>query len=192
MTITLLTDSQGKKMGKTAGNAVWLDANKTTPYEFYQYWRNVDDADVIKCIKMLTFIPIETIREYEKWEGSELNKAKEILAYELTQMIHGTEEAEKAQNAARAIFGGGADDANMPTTVLEPYDFLDGEIGLLTLMSKAGLIASNGEGRRLVQQGGVMVDGEKATDPAMKLSQDKFLNGVVIKKGKKVFHKFTV
>ena len=192
MTITLLTDSQGKKMGKTAGNAVWLDANKTTPYEFYQYWRNVDDADVIKCIKMLTFIPIETIREYEKWEGSDLNKAKEILAYELTQMIHGTEEAEKAQNAARAIFGGGADDANMPTTALEASDFLDGEIGLLTLMSKAGLIASNGEGRRLVQQGGVMVDGEKATDPAMKIKIDKFSDGVVVKKGKKIFHKFTV
>ena len=192
MTITLLTDSQGKKMGKTAGNAVWLDANKTTPYEFYQYWRNVDDADVIKCIKMLTFIPIETIREYEKWEGSDLNKAKEILAYELTQMIHGTEEAEKAQNAARAIFGGGANDANMPTTQLDAFDFVDGEIGLLTLMSKGGLITSNGEGRRLVQQGGVMVDGEKATDPAMKISEDKFSDGVVIKKGKKVFHKFTV
>ena len=192
MTITLLTDSQGKKMGKTAGNAVWLDANKTTPYEFYQYWRNVDDADVIKCIKMLTFIPIETIREYEKWEGSDLNKAKEILAYELTQMIHGTEEAEKAQNAARAIFGGGANDANMPTTQLVAFDFVDGEIGLLTLMSKGGLITSNGEGRRLVQQGGVMVDGEKATDPAMKISLDKFSDGVVIKKGKKVFHKFTV
>ena len=191
MTITLLTDSQGKKMGKTAGNAVWLDAAKTSPYEFYQYWRNVDDADVIKCIKMLTFIPIETIREYEKWEGSELNKAKEILAFELTQMIHGTEEAEKAQAAARAIFGAGADDANMPSTALSADDLTDGVIGILDLMSKGGLIASNGEGRRLVQQGGVSVDGEKVTDPATKITADQISNGVVIKKGKKVFHKFT-
>ena len=192
MTITLLTDSQGKKMGKTAGNAVWLDAAKTSPYEFYQYWRNVDDADVIKCIKMLTFIPIETIREYEKWEGSELNRAKEILAFELTEMIHGREEAEKAQAAARAIFGAGADDANMPTTNLSARDLTDGVIGILDLMSKGGLIASNGEGRRLVQQGGVSVDGEKVTDPATKITAEMLSKGVVIKKGKKVFHKFTV
>ncbi|MBO5201080.1 MAG: tyrosine--tRNA ligase [Clostridia bacterium] len=192
MTITLLTDSQGKKMGKTAGNAVWLDAAKTSPYEFYQYWRNVDDADVIKCIKMLTFIPIETIREYEKWEGSELNRAKEILAFELTEMIHGREEAEKAQAAARAIFGAGADDANMPTTNLSAEDLTDGVIGILDLMSKGGLIASNGEGRRLVQQGGVSVDGEKVTDPATKITAEMLSKGVVIKKGKKVFHKFTV
>ncbi len=192
MTITLLTDSQGKKMGKTAGNAVWLDANNTTPYEFYQYWRNVDDADVIKCIKMLTFIPIETIREYEKWEGSQLNQAKEILAFELTRMIHGEEEANKAQEAARAIFGAGANDANMPTTALDAADLADGVIGILDLMSKGGLIASNGEGRRLVQQGGVSVDGEKVTDPATKITADQLANGVVIKKGKKVFHKFTV
>ena len=191
MTITLLTDSQGKKMGKTAGNAVWLDAAKTSPYDFYQYWRNVDDADVIKCIKMLTFIPIETIREYEKWEGSELNKAKEILAFELTQMIHGTEEAEKAQNAARAIFGAGANDENMPTTVLLESDLTDGVIGILDLMSKGNLIASNGEGRRLVQQGGVSVDGEKVTDPATKITAESIKCGVVIKKGKKVFHKFS-
>ena len=191
MTITLLTDSQGKKMGKTAGNAVWLDAAKTSPYDFYQYWRNVDDADVIKCIKMLTFIPIETIREYEKWEGSELNKAKEILAFELTQMIHGTEEAEKAQNAARAIFGAGANDENMPTTVLLESDLTDGVIGILDLMSKGGLIASNGEGRRLVQQGGVSIDGEKVTDPATKITAESIKCGVVIKKGKKVFHKFS-
>ena len=191
MTITLLTDSQGKKMGKTAGNAVWLDAAKTSPYEFYQYWRNVDDADVIKCIKMLTFIPIETIREYEKWEGSELNKAKEILAFELTQMIHGTEEAEKAQAAARAIFGAGTSDADMPSTALSADDLTDGVIGILDLMSRGGLIASNGEGRRLVQQGGVSVDGEKVTDPATKITADQLSNGVVIKKGKKVFHKFT-
>lgn len=192
MTITLLTDSQGKKMGKTAGNAVWLDAAKTSPYEFYQYWRNVDDADVIKCIKMLTFIPIETIREYEKWEGSELNRAKEILAYELTEMIHGKEEAEKAQNAARAIFGAGADDANMPATVLATDDLTDGAIGILDLMSKGGLISSNGEGRRLVQQGGVSVDGEKVTDPSTKITAEQLSTGVVIKKGKKVFHKFSV
>ncbi|MEE0929088.1 MAG: tyrosine--tRNA ligase [Acutalibacteraceae bacterium] len=192
MTITLLTDSQGKKMGKTAGNAVWLDAAKTSPYDFYQYWRNVDDADVIKCIKMLTFIPIETIREYEKWEGSELNKAKEILAFELTQMIHGTEEAEKAQNAARAIFGAGADDANMPATVLLDTDLTDGTIGILDLMNKGGLIASNGEGRRLVQQGGVSVDGEKVTDPATRFTAEQLKNGIVIKKGKKIFHKFSI
>ena len=191
MTITLLTDSQGKKMGKTAGNAVWHDAEKTSPYEIYQYWRNVDDADVINCIKMLTFIPIETIREYEKWEGSELNKAKEILAFELTQMIHGTEEAEKAQAAARAIFGAGASDADMPSTALSADDLTDGAIGILDLMSRGGLIASNGEGRRLVQQGGVSVDGEKVTDPATKITADQLSNGVVIKKGKKVFHKFT-
>ncbi len=192
MTITLLTDSQGKKMGKTAGNAVWLDAAKTSPYDFYQYWRNVDDADVIKCIKMLTFIPIETIREYEKWEGSELNKAKEILAFELTQMIHGTEEAEKAQNAARAIFGAGANDENMPATLLTDADLTDGTIGILDLMSKGGLIASNGEGRRLVQQGGVSVDGEKVTDPATRFTADQLENGIVIKKGKKIFHKFSI
>ena len=192
MTITLLTDSQGKKMGKTAGNAVWLDANKTTPYEFYQYWRNVDDADVIKCIKMLTFIPIETIREYEKWEGSELNKAKEILAFELTKMIHGEEEANKAQDAARAIFGAGSNEADMPSTEICSSELSDGIIGLLDLMSRGGLISSNGEGRRLVQQGGVAVNGEKVGDPSTKISSEQLIDGVVIKKGKKVFHKFTL
>ena len=192
MTITLLTDSQGKKMGKTAGNAVWLDANKTTPYEFYQYWRNVDDADVIKCIKMLTFIPIETIREYEKWEGSELNKAKEILAFELTKMIHGEEEAIKAQDAARAIFGAGSNEADMPSTEISENDLIDGSIGLLDLMSKGGLISSNGEGRRLIQQGGVAINGEKVGDPSTKISSEQLLGGVVIKKGKKVFHKFNL
>ena len=192
MTITLLTDSQGKKMGKTAGNAVWLDANKTTPYEFYQYWRNVDDADVIKCIKMLTFIPIETIREYEKWEGSELNKAKEILAFELTKMIHGEEEANKAQDAARAIFGAGSNEADMPSTEICSSELSDGVIGLLDLMSRGGLISSNGEGRRLVQQGGVAVNGEKVGDPSTKISSEQLIDGVVIKKGKKVFHKFTL
>ena len=192
MTITLLTDSQGKKMGKTAGNAVWLDANKTSPYDFYQYWRNVDDADVIKCLKMLTFVPLEEIREYEKYQGSQLNQVKELLGFELTKMIHGEEEAVKAQNAARAIFGAGADNENMPTTNLTDSDLTDGEIGLLDLMSKGGLISSNGEGRRLIQQGGVSVDGEKVTNPALKITKDALANGVVVKKGKKVFHKFTV
>ena len=192
MTITLLLNSEGKKMGKTANGAVWLDANKTSPYDFYQYWRNVDDADVVKCMKLLTFISLEEIAEYEKLEGSELNRAKEVLAFELTKMIHGEEEAVKAQTSARALFSAGADDANMPSTVLSEADLTDGVIGLLDLMSKGGLITSNGEGRRLVQQGGVSVDGEKVTDPATKITLDALKNGVVIKKGKKVFHKFTV
>ena len=189
MTITLLTDSQGKKMGKTAGNAVWLDANKTSPYEFYQYWRNVDDADVMKCIRMLTFLPMEQIDEMAKWEGSQLNRAKEILAYELTEMVHGKEEAEKAQAAARAIVVGGGDSADKPATELAGADLQDGEIGVLTLMVRCGLAKSNGEARRLVQQGGVFLDDEKVTDPAQRISQDKLQTGVVIRKGKKVFHK---
>ena len=189
MTITLLTDSQGKKMGKTAGNAVWLDANKTSPYEFYQYWRNVDDADVMKCIRMLTFLPMEQIDEMAKWEGSQLNRAKEILAYELTEMVHGKEEAEKAQAAARAIFVGGGDSADMPATELDGADLQDGEIGVLSLMVRCGLAKSNGEARRLVQQGGVFLDDEKVTDPAHRISQDQLHTGVVIRKGKKVFHK---
>ena len=192
MTITLLLNSEGKKMGKTANGAVWLDANKTSPYDFYQYWRNVDDADVIKCMKMLTFLSLEEIAEYEKLEGSELNRAKEVLGFELCKMIHGEEEAIKAQNAARALFSAGADDANMPSTELCADDLTDGAIGILDLMSKGGLITSNGEGRRLVQQGGVSVDGEKVTDPATKITEEQLKNGVVVKKGKKVFHKFTV
>ena len=192
MTITLLLNSEGKKMGKTANGAVWLDANKTSPYDFYQYWRNVDDADVIKCMKMLTFLSLEEIAEYEKLEGSELNRAKEVLGFELCKMIHGEEEAIKAQNAARALFSAGADDANMPSTELCADDLTDGAIGILDLMSKGGLITSNGEGRRLVQQGGVSVDGEKVTDPATKITAEALANGVVIKKGKMVFHKFTV
>ena len=192
MTITLLLNSEGKKMGKTANGAVWLDANKTSPYDFYQYWRNVDDADVIKCMKMLTFLSLEEIAEYEKLEGSELNRAKEVLGFELCKMIHGEEEAIKAQNAARALFSAGADDANMPSTELCADDLTDGAIGILDLMSKGGLITSNGEGRRLVQQGGVSVDGEKVTDPATKITAEALANGVVIKKGKKVFHKFTI
>ena len=192
MTITLLTDSQGKKMGKTAGNAVWLDANKTTPFEFYQYWRNVGDADVLKCIRMLTFLPLEQIDEMDHWQGEQLNKAKEILAYELTQMVHGTEEADKAQAAARQLFSGGADHENMPTTQL-PADLVkDGQVGLLAAMVAAGLCASNREARQLVQQGGVLVDGEKVSDPKAALSAEALAGGVVIKKGKKVYHKVTL
>ena len=190
MTITLLTDSQGKKMGKTAGNAVWLDANKTSPYEFFQYWRNVDDADVIKCMKMLTFVPLEEIYEYEKLEGSALNAVKERLGYELTKMIHGEEEAQKALNTARSLFTGAADASNMPSTDISADDFTDGSIGILDLMLKCELIPSKGEGRRLVQQGGVSLNDEKVTDPATQLTAENFTDGyVVIKKGKKVFHK---
>ena len=190
MTITLLTDSQGNKMGKTAGNAVWLDANKTSPYDFYQYWRNVGDADVIKCLKMLTFVSLEEIAEYEKLSGSELNTAKERLAFELTNMIHGEEEAKKAESAAKALFGGGSDTSNMPTTELSNEDFVDGKIGLLDAMLKAGLIPSKGEGRRLVQQGGVSLNDVKVADPLYTLGDEDFAEGfAVIKKGKKVFHK---
>lgn len=189
MTITLLTDSQGKKMGKTAGNAVWLDANKTSPYDFYQYWRNVDDADVMKCIRMLTFLPLSQIDEMAKWEGSQLNRAKEILAYELTEMVHGKDEAEKAQAAARAIFVSGGVSADMPTTHLTQADVPEDSLGVLTLMVKCGLCKSNGEARRLVQQGGVLVDDEKISDPAAAVTKERLKQGVVIKKGKKVFHK---
>lgn len=189
MTITLLTDSQGKKMGKTAGNAVWLDPNKTSPYDFYQYWRNVGDDDVMKCIRMLTFLPLEQIDEMDTWEGSQLNQAKEILAYELTKMVHGEEEAEKAQTAARAIFSAGGVSADMPTTTLSSEDLTDGTIGVLNLMVKCGLAKSNGEARRLVQQGGVFVDDEKVTDVAMPVTDAQLKDGVVIRKGKKVFHK---
>ena len=189
MTITLLTDSQGKKMGKTAGNAVWLDPNKTSPFDFYQYWRNVDDADVLKCVRMLTFLPLEEIEEMSHWEGSQLNKAKEILAFELTKMVHGEEEAKKAQDGARALFGAGADTANMPTTQLSSEDFTDGEISVLDLLLKTGLVPSKGEGRRLIQQGGLTVADEKVTDMNKTFPQDAFKNGLVIKKGKKVFHK---
>ena len=190
MTITLLTDSQGHKMGKTAGNAVWLDPNKTSPFDFYQYWRNVDDADVLKCIKLLTFLPLEEIEKMESWAGSQLNRAKEILAFELTQMVHGTEEAEKAQASARALFGGGANAENMPTTEITAADLTDGEINILDLMLKAGLIPSKGEGRRLVQQGGVSVDDAKVSDISKTFTAADFEKGhVIIKKGKKVFHK---
>ena len=189
MTITLLTDSQGKKMGKTAGNAVWLDPNKTSPFEFYQYWRNVGDADVLKCIRMLTFLPLEQIDEMDHWEGEQLNKAKEILAYELTKMVHGEEEAEKAQATARGLFSGAADHENMPGTKLDAELVKDGGVGLLAAMVAAGLCGSNREARQLVQQGGVLVDGEKVTDPKAVLTVDALNKGAVIKKGKKVYHK---
>ena len=190
MTITLLTDSQGKKMGKTAGNAVWLDANKTSPYDFYQYWRNVDDADVLKCIRMLTFLPMEQIQDMEYWEGSQLNQAKEILAYELTKMVHGEGEAEKAQQSARALFSGAGNNAEMPCTELSESQFTDGKIGVLNLLTACGLCASNGEARRLVQQGGISINDTKATAVDTVLECSAFSgDGVVIKKGKKVFHR---
>ena len=192
MTITLLTNSEGKKMGKTQKGAVWLDAEKTTPYEFYQYWRNVDDGDVIKCMKLLTFIPMSEINEYAKLEGAELNKAKEVLAYSLTELVHGKEEADKAQAAAKALFAGGSDDSNMPTTTVEDADFEDGKVTVLSLMIKAGMIKSNGEGRRLIQQGGISVNDEKITDVFTAVSKEDLANGIVVKKGKKVFHKFTL
>ena len=191
MTITLLTNSEGKKMGKTEKGAVWLDAEKTSPYEFYQYWRNVGDDDVIKCMKLLTFVPMEQINEYAKLEGAELNKVKEVLAFELTKMIHGEEEATKAQNSAKALFAGGADNSHMPETVLTDDDFTDGSIMLLDMMVKAGIIKSKGEGRRLITQGGVSVNDEKATDPNMSFTTDDFANEIIVKKGKKVFHKFS-
>ena len=188
MTITLLTDSQGKKMGKTAGNAVWLDANKTSPYDFYQYWRNVADADVLKCIRMLTFLPIEEIEKMADWQGSQLNTAKEILAFELTKMVHGEEGANKAQQAARALFAGGAGSGDMPTTELTAAELGDG-MGILDLMVFAGLTPSKGEARRLVQQGGVSVDDRKVTDPTEVFTAASFSDGkIVIKKGKKTFH----
>ena len=192
MTITLLTNSEGKKMGKTQKGAVWLDAEKTTPYEFYQYWRNVDDGDVIKCMKLLTFIPMNEINEYAKLEGAELNKAKEALAYSLTELVHGKEEADKAQAAAKALFAGGADDSNMPTTEVEQSDLEDGKITVLSLMIKAGMIKSNGEGRRLIQQGGISVNDEKISDVFTSVSADELKDSVIVKKGKKVFHKFTL
>ena len=190
MTINLLLNSEGKKMGKTQSGAVWLDAEKTSPYDFYQYWRNVDDADVIKCLKMLTFLPLEEIDELAKLQGSELNKAKEILAHELTELIHGKEEADKAQEAARALFGKGQNTDNMPSTELTSDDLTDGEIGILDLLSKCGLIPSKKEGRRLIEQGGITLNDEKVKDVYKKLTAADFADGfAVIKKGKKVFHK---
>ena len=190
MTITLLMNSEGKKMGKTAKGAVWLDPNKTTPYEFYQYWRNVGDADVLKCIRMLTFLPLEQIDEMDKWEGSQLNKAKEILAYELTKLVHGEEEANKAETAARALFGGAGDSADMPTPELTDADFENGSINILSLLVAAGLCPSRGEARRLVQQGGVAVNDEKVDSIDAAFARELFAgDGVIVRKGKKVFHK---
>ena len=190
MTINLLTDSQGNKMGKTAGNAVWLDPNRTSPYDFYQYWRNVEDADVMKCIRWLTFLPLEQIDEMDSWTGSQLNRAKEILAWELTSMVHGKEEADRAQEAARALFGGGGNKSDMPTTELTEASFEDGKIGIINLLVACGLAPSKGEARRLVQQGGVSVNGEKAADIDQKFDAEMFAGeGVIIKKGKKVFHR---
>ena len=189
MTITLLMNSEGKKMGKTAKGAVWLDPNKTTPFEFYQYWRNVGDADVLKCIRMLTFLPLEQIDEMDKWEGSQLNRAKEILAYELTKLVHGEEEAVKAETAAKALFAGGSDDSNMPTTELTEDQLTDGKIAILDLMLTCQLIPSKGEGRRLVQQGGVMVNEEKVESIDASYTAEQLKEGLKIRKGKKVYHK---
>ena len=189
MTITLLLNSEGKKMGKTAKGAVWLDPNKTTPYDFYQYWRNVEDADVMKCIRMLTFLPLEQINEMDSWKDAKINEAKEILAYELTKLVHGEEEADKAQAAAKALFMGGGDDANMPTTEITADKLVDGKIGFLNLMVLCGLAPSNKQARQLVQQGGVFVNDEKLTDAAFAVTEEMLKDGVKIRKGKKVFHK---
>lgn len=191
MTITLLLNSEGKKMGKTQSGAVWLDPDKTSPFDFYQYWRNVDDADVIKCMKLLTFLPLEEIQEMEKWEGSQLNKAKEILAYQLTELVHGTEEAKKAEAGAKALFAGGADTEHMPTTELAAEDFdEEGNIDLISLLVKTALVTTRSEGRRAIEQGGVSVDGEKETNIKAVLSKDALTgDGVVLKRGKKKFNK---
>ena len=189
MTITLLLNSEGKKMGKTAKGAVWLDPNKTSPFDFYQYWRNVDDADVMKCIRMLTFLPLEQIDAMANWEGSQLNEAKSILAYELTKLVHGQEEADKAQAAAKALFGGGSDDSDMPTTVLSPAQLTDGAIAILDLLLACKLAPSKSEARRLVQQGGVFVNDEKVPTIDVKFTADDLKAGLKIRKGKKVFHK---
>ena len=192
LTFTLLTTKEGKKMGKTENGALWLNPEKTTPYEFFQYWRNVDDADVINCLKLLTFLPIEEIEAMENWQGSELNKAKEILAYELTKMVHSKEDADKALEAAKALFSGGSDNSNMPATQLPEELFQDGSVGILDLLVSTGLAPSKAEGRRLVQQGGISVNEEKVMDPTARIPADLFAKGdVIVKKGKKVFHKVT-
>ena len=194
MTINLLLNSEGKKMGKTQSGAVWLDPDKTSPFDFFQYWRNVSDADVLKCLRMLTFLPLEQIDEMDKWEGSKLNEAKEILAFELTKLVHGEEEANKAKEGARALFAGGGNTSQMPVTELSGEDFdEDGNIGILTLLVKAGLASSNGEARRNVQQGGVSVDGEKVTEPKSIINKDNITeDGIVLKRGKKKFMKIVV
>ena len=193
MTITLLLNSEGKKMGKTASGAVWLDPNKTTPYDFYQYWRNVGDQDVLKCIRMLTFLPLEQIDEMDKWEGSQLNRAKEILAYELTALVHGEEEAKKAEESAKALFGAGGNNANMPTSTLTDADFENGNINVLSMLVATGLCPSRGEARRLVQQGGVTIDDVKVASIDESLARERFEGeGVIVRKGKKVFHRVQV
>jgi len=189
MTITLLLNSEGKKMGKTAKGAVWLDPNKTSPFDFFQYWRNIDDADVMKCIRMLTFLPLDQIDAMEKWEGSELNRAKEILAYELTKLVHGEEEANKARDAARALFAGGADDANMPTTELTAEQLTEGRIAILDLMLACKLTPTKSEARRLVQQGGVFANDEKVANIDVSFTAEQLKDGVKLRKGKKVYHK---
>ena len=189
MTITLLLNSEGNKMGKTASGAVWLDPNKTSPFEFYQYWRNVGDADVLKCIRMLTFLPLEQIDEMDKWEGSQLNKAKEILAYELTSLVHGEEEAKKAETAAKALFVGGGDSEHMPTTEIAEADLTDGAMDIMTVLVKSGLCNSKSDARRNIQQGGVTVDDEKVTDISKTYSADELKNGIVVRRGKKNFNK---
>ena len=190
MTITLLLNSEGKKMGKTASGAVWLDPNKTTPYDFYQYWRNVGDQDVLKCIRMLTFLPLEQIDEMDKWEGSQLNRAKEILAYELTALVHGEEEAKKAEESAKALFGAGGNNANIPTSTLTDADFENGNINVLSMLVATGLCPSRGEARRLVQQGGVTIDDVKVASIDESLARERFEGeGVIVRKGKKVFHR---
>ncbi|WP_122788367.1 tyrosine--tRNA ligase [Intestinibacillus sp. Marseille-P6563] len=189
LTFTLLTTSEGKKMGKTEKGAVWLDPEKTSPYDFFQYWRNVDDSDVIRCLKLLTFVPLDEIAEFEKLEGAELNKVKERLAYEITSMVHGKEQADQALAAAKSLFEGGAADANMPSTILQDADFTDGMIGVLTLLVKCGLASSNGDARKLIQGGGISIDGEKVSDPKTQLSQDDFADERILKKGKKTYHK---
>lgn len=192
MTFTLLTTKEGKKMGKTEKGALWLNPEKTTPYEFFQYWRNISDDDVINCLKLLTFIPVDEIEKMEKWQGSELNKAKEILAFELTKMVHCEKDAEDCLNAAKQVFEGAGDDENMPTTKLEKQDFIDGEIGILNLLVKSGLCPSNGEARRLITQGGISINDEKITDVKINFVIDNFNNKFIIKKGKKIFHKIII
>ena len=189
MTITLLLNSEGKKMGKTAKGAVWLDPNKTSPFDFYQYWRNVEDADVLKCIRMLTFLPLEQINEMDSWKDAQLNTAKEILAYELTKLVHGEDEAEKAKAAAKALFAGGGDDANMPTTEIDASKLVEGKIGILNLMVTCGLAPSNKQARQLVEQGGVLVNDEKVPSAQFAVTEEMLKEGVKIRKGKKVFHK---
>lgn len=192
MTITLLMNSEGNKMGKTAKGAVWLDPNKTSPFEFYQYWRNIDDADVMKCLRLLTFIPVETIEEMDNWDDSRINEKKEILAYELTSMIHGKDEADKAKQTSLALFAGDGDDSNMPTTTVSEDSLSDGQIGILDLLVMGNLAKNKGEARRLIDQGGITLNGEKVTSSDEKVTSEALRDGIKIKKGKKVYHKFVL